>query len=241
VSSPSPGLTQGVRRVVAAAWQARYRIEVESELRFSALAQRLADAQMPAELVDRARTASSDETRHAAECVQYVKRYAPDAELPPPPPKAREFAPGFLNPLQRLTYEMVTTCCVAETHSATNLVALFNAGPPEPLLSSLQALSRDEVTHGQLGWAFLEVARTRLSLDFLVPLLGGMLAADAGQALMTPANPDEDDPVLLQHGVLPHSARRELFTATLNEVIYPGFERAGVSTTDARAWVQERL
>jgi hypothetical protein len=229
-------LPDEVRGVVAAAWRFRYEIEVESELRFAALARRLETAGLPNDLVRRARVASADEHRHAAECAEYVKAYGAPV-LPPSPNQAREFAPAGLDDAQRLTYEVVATCCIAETNSATNLVTLFNARPPEPLRSTLQTLSADEVTHGQLGWAYLELARARQRLDFLTPLVPEMLGT--GDRLFEAGPPEEEDPRLLRHGVLPRSQRRELFLSALEEVIFPGFERVGVSMADARAWLAE--
>jgi hypothetical protein len=228
-------LPDAVRRVVAEAWRFRYRIEVESEIRFAALAQRLAAAGFPDELHRRARVAAQDEHRHASECADYVAAYGGSGPLPGRPAQAPEFAPGFLDAGQRLTYEMVATCCIAETNSATNLVTLFNARPPEPVRKSLQILSTEEVTHGQLGWAYLEVARTRHSLTFLGPLLPDLLTTGEGKLDARP--PEEDDARLLQHGVLPRAQRKELFLATLEEIIFPGFERLGVSTADARTWL----
>jgi hypothetical protein len=233
-------LPPAVRRVVADAWLLRYVIEMESELRFQALAPRLAASAALEDLVERAKRASSDERRHAAECALYVEAYGGDVSQVAVPQAAREFAPQGLGPLERLTYEMVTTCCIAETQSAGNLVTLYNATPPEPMLTSLRALSRDEVTHSQLGWAFLEWVRSRMNIAFLAPLLPQMLNGGGRRKLVQPApQPERNDPRLLSHGVLPHATRQEVFVSTLEDVVFPGFERAGVDTAPSRAWLKE--
>jgi hypothetical protein len=233
-------LPPAVRQVVVDAWRVRYAIELESELRFQALAPRLEAFGALAELVERAKRACSDERRHASECAVYVEAYGGDVSDVAVPKVAREYAPQSLGPLERLTYEMVTTCCIAETQSAGNLVTLFNATPPEPMLTSLRVLSRDEVTHSQLGWAFLEWVRSRLNVAFLAPLLPQMLNGGDRRKLVQPTpQPERNDRRLLSHGVLPHTTRQEVFVSTLEDIVFPGFERAGVDTAPSRAWLKE--
>jgi hypothetical protein len=44
----------------------------------------------------------------------------------------------------------------------------------------------------------------------------------------------------LNHGVLPHTRKRETFVKALRDVVFPGLERFGVDTAPARAWVERR-
>jgi hypothetical protein len=38
--------------------------------------------------------------------------------------------------------------------------------------------------------------------------------------------------------VLPHAAQRQVFTRTLEEVVFPGLEAYGVDTGPARRWLE---
>ena len=65
------------------------------------------------------------------------------------------------------------------------------------------------MAHSRLGWAYLAHVAPTESLAFLGRFLPDMLeatAAEAGQ--LTAASPEDEDPALLPHGVLPHSERR---------------------------------
>jgi hypothetical protein len=67
-------------------------------------------------------------------------------------------------------------------------------------------------------------------------MLQGSIEADL--FLLAPL--EREDEKLLEHGVLPHSLQRELFTSTLQEVIFPGLERFGIDSAPARAWLERR-
>ena len=233
VPAPDP-----LREVLAGAWRARYAIETEASLRFGALAKRLEAIGAPAALIDLAARASSDETRHAAHCERIFHALGGDGLTAVD--RVIEYAPRTLPPAERLTYEMVAQCCVAETQSMTTLVTLLEAAKTAELRSVLQELARDEVNHSRLGWAFLAWVRPKLDLGFLGPLLPGMIAGSAGPELFTEGPPAANDPGLLAQGVVPKSMRQKLYLETLETVVLPGFDTLGVETGPARAWLGEK-
>lgn len=228
-----------MRQVLASAWGARYRIETEASLRFGFLAGQLTRIGAPAKLVELAGNASRDETRHAAHCERlFASHGGTDLE---PVTRVVEYAPQALSPADRLTYEVVAQCAVAETQSMATLVTLLGAAELPELKSVLHELARDEVNHSRLGWAYLAWARPKMDLAFLSPLLPGMIDGSAGPEIFTTGPGEADDPRLLSQGVIPHSMRRKLYVEALQTVVLPGFDTVGVDTRPARAWLREKL
>lgn len=234
----NPSAPDPLREVIAGAWGARYAIETEASLRFGALAERLRAIGAPAALVDLAARASSDETRHAAHCERIF--HDQGGEGLRGVDRVIEYAPRTLPPLERLTYEMVAQCCVAETQSMTTLVTLLEAVETADLRSVLHELARDEVNHSRLGWAYLAWARPHFDLGFLGALLPGMISGSAGPDLFTPGPAAANDPALLGRGVVPKSMRQRLYLETMETVVLPGFDTLGVDSGLARIWVAER-
>jgi hypothetical protein len=237
VSSTSAG--RPLQEVLAGAWAVRYRIETEASLRFGALARRLEGVGAPRALVDLADRASKDETRHAAHCERFFR--ALGGMHLSAITRVVEYAPRVLPERERLTYELVSQCCVAETQSTATLVTLLDAAETAELRTVLHELARDEVQHSRLGWAYLAWARSRMDFTFLGPLLPGMLAGSAGPEMFEPAAEDLDHPELLRQGVIPQSMRRSVYVETLQTVVFPGFETLGVDTADAKRWLDEKL
>ncbi len=235
-----PALAE-VRALAAAAWAFRWRVELEAEVRFDRLADRLEAAADGRALAPLARRAALDERRHADHCARLAAAYgsAVSGAVPPPP----EVAPAGLAPDDATCYELVAACCVAETGSVAVLTSLLTSlltSASEPQVRGvLHELAVDEVDHARLGWAALAMAQRRGATGFLGPLLPAMLGGSVDDDFFLPVEPAREDPRLLEFGVLPHTARRELFVETLDSVIFPGLEGAGVATAAGRAWLAE--
>jgi rubrerythrin len=227
-----------VEEVLAGAWAARYRIETEASLRFGSLARRLEAAGAPRSLVELAERASKDETRHAAHCERLFRGLG--GKTLKAVDRVVEYAPPHLPETQRLTYEVVSQCCVAETQSMATLVTLLDAAETPELRAVLHELARDEVHHSRLGWAYLTWARPRVDFGFLGPLLPGMMDGNAGPEMFAPAPEEVDRPELLRQGVVPQSMRKQVYVETLQSVVFPGFETLGVDTMPAKRWLSEK-
>jgi hypothetical protein len=233
---PSP-LTDPVRALAASAWAFRWQVELEAEVRFARLADRLEATAAGAPLAPLARRAALDERRHAERCAELAAAWGSAVSgLVAPPP---EVAPPGLEPEDATCYELVAACCVAETGSVAVLTSLLPSAREPRLRAVLHELAADEVDHARLGWAALAVARRRGSTAFLGPHLPAMLKGSVDHDFFLPADPAREDPRLLEAGVQPHTARRRLFVETLNEVVFPGLEGAGVDTAAGRAWLAE--
>jgi hypothetical protein len=133
-------------------------------------------------------------------------------------------------------YAAVAHCCVAETESVATLTELIRAVGPDEVRSALVRIARDEVQHAQLGWAVVTWAVGLKPLGFLAAALPRMLEPGGGP-LFRPSPAEADDERLRAHGVLPMHAKRSVFIDALEEVLLPGFARAGIDGASARAWL----
>jgi hypothetical protein len=229
-----------VRRLAGAAWSFRCAVERDAEARFARLARRLQAAGYPRTLVALAERSSRDEHRHAALCAEEASRRGAS---PPPPPEGPppEIAPSGLDPPRAALYEVVAASCVTETESTAVLTTLLSLVEDRRLRTVLRTLARDEVRHARLGWACLAHARAHDAAAFLGPLVPGMLEGAAPADLFDPeVAPEKEDLALLEHGVLPHALKREVFVRTLEEVICPGLAALGVDDAASREWLARR-
>jgi len=138
------------------------------------------------------------------------------------------------------TWTLVAACCVTESVSVAVLTGLLPAARDPSLRAVLRELAGDEVMHARLGRAHLGVAAARDRTAFLGPLLPAMLRGSVDDDLFRPVEPDREDEALLVFGVLPHAMKRDLFVRSLEEVVFPGLEGAGVDTVAGRARLGER-
>jgi hypothetical protein len=229
-----------VRRVAGAAWRFRFRVEREAQARFVRLAGRLERIGAPAALVERARRASADEARHAGLCLALAAALGARVSSRGAP-RAREIAPRALTHAQRVLYEVVAACCIAETESVGVLTSLLGAVRGGPMRRDLRGLAADEVAHARLGWAVLAAERARgVDTAFLGPLVPAMLEVTAGPDLFAAAPAELEDETLLEHGVLPRATQRDLFARLLDDVVLPGLAAHGVDPAPARAWLEAR-
>ncbi len=222
-----------VQRVAGEAWSFRWKVEREAELRFARLSTDLALIGAAPELSALALRSSDDERRHAALCAELALEYG--EPIPASPGAFAEIAPRGLLRRGRVLYELVAACCITETESMAVLTTLLAHARRPRLRAVLRELAADEVAHSRLGWAHLAGESVRGVAGFLGPLVPRMLEGGAEPDLFRPAPVELDDEALLEHGVLPRTLKRDVFTGTLADVVFPGLERFGVDAAPARA------
>jgi rubrerythrin len=219
-----------IARLAAEAWAFRARVEHEAAARFSRLAEEIAafDSESPVPAL--LRRAADDERRHEALCAELagggLRLDASDGRI----------APRSLGPRQAALYEMVAACCITETESVATVASLLAEDAEPRVRDVLHEIARDEVTHARMGWAHLAREAAAVEVGFLSRWIPSMLAGAAGDQLFADGAPVLESAELLRHGVLPLSRKREIFTQTLREVIFPGLEQFGISTAPARDW-----
>jgi len=226
-------------RIAGAAWAHRWKVEREAQVRFTHIAVRLEGIGAAPELVELARRASDDEQRHAAVCAELAASYG-EQLAPASSPAHRRVAPAGLSERRSALCEVVAACCIGETENMGVLTNLLDAATPSALGRVLRELASDEVRHSRLGWAHLAGEHEHGETEFLSPLIPVMLDACADPDLFRAVGPELEDPALLAEGILPHSLRREVFTRTLEDVVFPGLNRFDVATSHARAWLDAK-
>ncbi len=232
-----PGLSESVRRLAAAAWEFRWKVELEAEARFERLAERLDQIGAGPAMAELARRASRDERRHAEFCAELAREYGASIAASAPV-SAPEIAPSGLLLRGKVLYEIVSACCITETESMSVLTTLLGSVRGDRMRRVLRQLAEDEVGHSRLGWAHLAREHAHGVTSFLSPLIPSMLEGSVDADLFLPVSPEREDEALLEHGVLPHRWKREVFIRTLEEVVFPGLERCGVDAAAARSWLE---
>ncbi|WP_223758902.1 ferritin-like domain-containing protein [Myxococcus sp. RHSTA-1-4] len=240
VSDAQPELLETpVRRLVAEAWTFRRQVELDAELRFTRLAEQLAQLRAPEPIVALARRAAEDERRHAGMCELLARAYG-QVELPPAPLAVEEVAPAGMALRERVLYELVAACCITETESTAVLTTLLVPDATPRVRAVLRDILRDEVAHSRLGWAWLSREHAEGAAGFLARHVSAMLEGSVSPRLFAPGTPEEESAALLKHGVLPHTRKRETFVRALRDVVFPGLERFGVDTAPGREWLERR-
>lgn len=235
-----PECAEDLRPVIADAWAFRCKVELEADIRFARLSRRLAALGAPKLLVELSQRASEDERRHAMLCREVAREYGHAAAESVDEGDVPDIAPRRLSERQKVLYELVASCCITETESMSVLTTLLHAARGGWMKGVLQEIARDEVSHSRLGWAFLASEHSSTSVQFLGALVPDMLEGTVTEGLFAQAAPRFEDLELLQHGVLPHSTKREIFIQTLQDVVFPGLQFHGIDTEPGRAWLAER-
>jgi hypothetical protein len=232
-------MTPGVQRLAGEAWAFRARVENDAARRFARLANTLAGFDSTSPVIELFRRAAEDELRHAQLCSQLSAAYGcPQQGTPDAPPG---IVPAELRPRQALLYEVVAACCITETESVATLTTLLAERGEPRVHSVLHEIAKDEVVHGQMGWAHLAREAARSDVSFLSAWIPAMLAGTVDQALFDDLANEENSEALLRHGVLPHAQKREVFCRALLDVVLPGLERFGVDGSPARDWLERAV
>jgi hypothetical protein len=151
-------LTRAERAALAAYWEQAALMEHASIAAFARFTLELLALGAPAQLVERACAAMSDEQRHATTCFSLASAFA-----------GQPLGPGSL-PLDgcltrvELVEVAVTTFlegCVGETLAAVEARELARDAEEPGLSRTLGGIAEDEARHSLLAWSFLDWALTR--------------------------------------------------------------------------------
>src|SRR5258708_8255639 len=122
-----PHWANALQAVVAEAWAFRWKVELEAEIRFGRLSQRLAALNAPKLLVELAHRASDDERRHAVLCREVAQEYGYGAIEAGPQQQVPEVAPRRLSERGKVLYKLVSSFCITQTESISLLTRLLQA------------------------------------------------------------------------------------------------------------------
>lgn len=233
------GLAPEAREQLAGVWQNRASLEVQVGIGFAAVAGGLVESGGIQPVIEIVSAAVRDEVRHAEISAAIAARYRGDEMRWPAPVKTMipAFAPA--TGAFRNTLRMVALCCINETLACAILEACVAQGKSPLVRAGQQSILSDEIDHARAGWAhlaspFVREDDKRALGTWLRRLLAGKLDALLDEAAPLPGEAFPD------HGMLSRATFEKVIHSALEDVVFPGFDAAGIDTTDARAWAKEK-
>jgi hypothetical protein len=230
------GLTPEARAVFADIWQERGCSELKVAGGFTAVSAELIEhgaADVVLKLVTRA---VRDEIHHAEIAVELAARYRGGDPAWPAP--ARFPVPAFAPADARLrsTLLVIAMCCINETLACGILEGQLALATSPLARAALHTVLADEIDHARAGWAHLTTPFVTPSMKEEIGENWIKRLVEAKLRELVDAKgpfPGEEYPA---HGILTCVARKKIMATALDSVVFPGFERAGIATTKARAW-----
>lgn len=219
-------------RAAGLTWLARARTEREAAAFFARLGARLAGVAAHGALVELAGRAATDETRHAALCVELASTLGVEEEAAPPAPP-REIAHGVPE-AWRVLADCAALSCVTESLSTVALTAMRERAERADVRAVLHEVLRDEIDHARLGWAYLSSLDDERAKAWLGRELPSIVAGAVTDELLSEEAEDAALGELEGLGCLARVTRRDVFVAALRDVILPGFDACRVPTAALR-------
>jgi hypothetical protein len=233
------GLAAEHRAQLAAVWQNRAGLELQVGVGFAAIAGGLVEHGVAQPVIELVTAAVRDEVRHAEISASLAARYRGDAIAWPAP--AKTLIPAFAPATGafRTTLHVVAMCCINETLACEILEACVAQGKSPLVRAAQQSILSDEIDHARAGWAhlgspYVTAGAKRELGPWLRRLVAGKLDALLDEAAPLPGE------AFPEHGMLSRETFRTLIHAALEDVVFPGFERVGIDTTEAREWAQSK-
>jgi hypothetical protein len=221
---------------VAHLWQMRAASESSVRGVFTQLVADFVAINAHPEVIALARRAMDDEARHARICAELAAAYRNDAPIEATPPPVR--LPDYAVPARmRVALHAVNLCCIGET-IATAFVEACIAACAWPELREIHGRHlADEIRHAQIGWAHLGTlgVEERAEVATWIPAL---LRAQVEQWEARLGELPEAG--VEGHGYPPRALLIAVVHGAVRDLVLPGFEYLGVSTTAARAWLDAR-
>ncbi len=228
------------RERAAAGWFHRMKQEHLAVSAFSLLAGELAEDGVDEVILELVTRAASDELRHAIVCRKLANAIAGkvDAEVRFKGAPRLPMHEGA-DPSTRVLRHMVEMCCINETCTGIYLTEL-RARATEPVArAAVDALLRDEIDHGRVGWAYLASRARDGSIGDLSAALPDLVQRSLGAILSETAHEPSSAPLAsVAHMTLQEG--RAIYREALADVILPGFARAGLDIGPTRALADER-
>lgn len=235
-----PDLSPDERAMAVRTWRGRMVNEHASAQVFAGLVPQLMRAGLPGALIAEVPAMISDELRHARQCAGVVAALGGQAVAPLPvlsPLPAHD----DVGPLEAVLRNVISVGCLSETVA----VAVIRAEQAElegsELGVVLSSILADEVAHARFGWRLLglvaprldDAARERTS-RYLVDALRHQIAWEVPKLPVNLGLRAE----LARAGVCDGREAQAIFFATLQEVVVPQLQAAGLQARVA--WEQAR-
>ena len=211
-------LDETTRAALAAFWAEEGLYEHASIASFARFVLQLLSVGAPADLVERAQRAQTEELEHARVCFSMASAYAGKSSRPGRLDLSRGLDAAF-DPVA-IAVAVASEGCIAETVAALQIAAARDVATDECVRRALTVLAEQESEHAMLSWRYLRWAlergdarlREEVAQVFEHPGLHVGLGAMAMPA---------DSELLRAHGCLGIEQRRALASDALAEVVIP--------------------
>jgi hypothetical protein len=227
------------RSKIGHAWRMRMEQEHLAVGAFAMLALELAEDGCDAIVLELIAQASADEVRHAEICRRMAVAFLGEAAVAGrlrgvptiPPMKEHE----ELN--TRVLFHVVEMSCMSETLTGVYLTEMHARAKNTATRAALESLLEDEIDHGRAGWAYLNSRKGDPAFETLASGLPRLIARTV-QPVVTDAarRPEPDDSELEALGYLGRDTGAAIYHDALREVLFRGFEAAGIDVSAARGY-----
>jgi hypothetical protein len=187
-------------------------------------------------VIEGAKEAASDEARHRDLCARLAAKWGDSHSINHVAPQ-RRIGRSDMDPRDRLLWEMVSVCCIAETMNTSLMTRCFEVAKDEEIRATLHELLKDEVRHARLGWAHLSAERAHGRGAFLSDVLPLMLEASIEPGFLEGDRQGPWVDALFDYGELPWHELVQIFRETLELVVFKGLDAMGIDTAKGRAWL----
>lgn len=233
--SDLPALTDEERAMAVRTWRGRMVNEHTSAQVFAGLVPQAMRAALPPALQAELPTMIADEYRHARQCAGVVLALGGEPVAPLP---AIEPLPDHadVGPLEAFLRNALSVGCLSETVAVAVIRAEHAELEGTALAEVLASILADEVQHARFGWKVLGMLAPRLDADatartnrYLVDALRHQIAWEVPKLPVNLGLRAE----VAKAGVCDGSAARALFFDTLETVVVPQLEAAGLEAAEA--------
>ena len=218
-------------------WRGRMVNEHGSAQVFAQLAEQMLAAGFAPEEVAACAGFADEERRHGALCGSVVEALGGEALAEGLPDRALPWH-GDVAPVEGVLRNLLSVSCLSETVAVALIGAERELMPEGELRELLTRIWADEVGHARFGWGIVAqrvpalgaAARARLGL-YLRVAFGHLEAHELAHLAADACPPPEGASLGLCNG----GDARELFFATVTDVIVPRLEALGLPAADAWA------
>lgn len=225
------------RARIAAIWQKRAGLELRVASGFCSLSVELLEhgtTQMVYEILSQA---VRDEVHHAQISAEMAAKYRGDATKWPEPELNHipPFAPT--KGAMHATLYVIAMCCINETVACGVLEAAMTQAKSPLAKAALSTILSDEIDHARAGWAHLASEWVTPQMRSELPPWLHRLHSVKLRELVEEEGPlpGESYPT---HGLLTRRKSREVVYSTLVDVMFPGYQRAGIDTSLTEEWAR---
>jgi hypothetical protein len=228
-------LAPASRRLVAVTTARRAGLELQGAAAFTAATQAAIELRADTAIVDLCAKASVEEIEHSRIYLAMARSYAvEDVVAPRPQPIELPVYPDAGADGQNLL-RLVGLCAINETMASAFLQCCLGGATAPAVRAGLTRVLEDEIRHARVGWTYLGspdvgAAERRLVSLWLVMMLRAQWQAWSEQIANLPSGE------CVEHGCPSAASIQAVAREAVLDLVLPGFARAGIDASAARAW-----